>query len=89
MRNVSVGLSLREVTRRVREMNQNFDGPCPVFLCIEPTEWAVRPYGYQPCLPATASRLEELPGDDRKIDAVAIARRLIATLGEGELPSGR
>ena len=73
---------LREVTRRVRELNDSFDGPCPVFLCVEGREWGVRPYGYEPCELAIRSRYEELPGDGLPIDAVAIARRLIATLGE-------
>jgi hypothetical protein len=72
----------------VRDLNKFFDGPGPIYLYVRRHAgrevWGVTHDGGHPLEgEIRRSPAEDIPGDDRKIDATAIARRLIATLGEG------
>lgn len=70
---------LRWVTREVRRCNDAFDGPAPVSLKIfhETFQWRVAVCDSSDD-PNEAKGCEPLPGDGRPIDAVAVARRLLA-----------
>jgi len=74
---------LREVTRLVREANAAWDGGeyCGLMRVSAnggTWKWHVAPVG-APCNPAGR---EWLPGDGKKLDAVAVARRLIVAWRE-------
>lgn len=77
-------ITLREATRQVRELNEAYDGPGGVSLHetighqvyvsgYDFREGEDREHGY-----------EEVPGDGRPCDAVAIARRLLAAFRDSQ-----
>lgn len=72
--------TLRSVTAEVRDLNAKFDGPGEVGISsggrVLYTDGLADMQG---CL---AGR-EELPGDGRPVDAVAVARRLLAAWRDG------
>lgn len=76
--------SLREVTSLLRSANAAFDGPGFITLSIGPrggiglVNHDERKRYAHTC--ALSEHSEEIPGDGRKFDPVAIARRLIAGL---------
>ncbi len=78
--------SLRAVTRMVRETHEAYQhpdsGPGTVRLMLSPRLGAhivdAEYYGFTG--EVVSEHSEEIPGDSRKLDAVAVARRLIAGL---------
>lgn len=72
--------SLRYVTRLVRETNQHWDGGEFATLAYRDNRldcWSVLPVGAT--MPGRVFGREWLPGDNAPIDAVAVARRLLAS----------
>lgn len=71
-------LTLREVTKQVRELNESYDGPGGVSIHRSPSG-AVSVSGYEFHEGDDFEfGYEELPGDGAPFDAVAVARRLLA-----------
>ncbi len=64
--------SLRQTIRLVREANAAWDGGEYGRLCYSGNRWTVLP------VPAQGYGTEWLPGDGEPLDAVAVARRLLA-----------
>lgn len=77
--------SLRAVTAEVRELNRLYEGPGTVTLVFnDDRDWKVIHYDDRIAIECeyklVSERTEEIPGDDRKFNAVGVARRLIAGL---------
>lgn len=66
-------LTLRKLTAEVRACNNAYDGPGPIAL---DSTGAIVPFEHGPADVVTHG--EEIPGDGKPVDAVAIARRLLA-----------
>lgn len=59
--------TVRALAAQLRDLNRHYDGPGPVQLERYERRWHLTPLGR-----------EEIPGDNRPFDAVALARRLLA-----------
>lgn len=72
---------------QVRDMNRDCDGPATVCLVIREKSWPPA----LALLPVDPGEVwagpfgsEEIPGDNRPLDAMAVARRLLAAHADGQ-----
>lgn len=79
---------LRQVVSELRELNADFDGPGNVALWLitamhDGPYWAVGGWESEPYPYGVQFGREEIPGDERAFDTLAVARRLLASARDG------